>query len=88
MSTDMKFSKVQISKIIKTGGSFGSWLGSLGNKALINIAIPFARDNLSGLLRNLTSIAINRLYRKISRKGAVRAGKRFIYFEWNYEWFF
>ena len=88
MSTDIKLSKAQISKIIKTGGSFGSWLGSLGKKALIDIAIPLARDNLSGLLRNLTSMAINRLYRKISGKGAVRAGKRFIYFEWNYEWYF
>ena len=30
---------------------FGSWFGNLGKKALTNIAIPLARDNLSGLVR-------------------------------------
>ena len=35
-----------ISKVIQSGGSFGSCLGNLGKKALINIAIPLARDNL------------------------------------------
>ena len=46
----MKLSKSQISKIIQSGGSFGSWLGNLGKKALINIDIPLARDNLPGLV--------------------------------------
>ena len=32
MSTDKKLSKVQISKIIQSGGSFGSWLANLGKK--------------------------------------------------------
>ena len=80
MSTDIKFSKAQISKIIQSGGSFGSWLGNLGKKALTNIAIPLARDNLTGLVRNLTSSAINKFNKKISGKGAVRAGKRFTLF--------
>ena len=40
MSTDKKLSNAQISKIIQSGGSFGSWLGNLGKKALTNIAIP------------------------------------------------
>ena len=31
MSRDIKLSKAQISKIIQSGGSFGSWLGNLGN---------------------------------------------------------
>ena len=30
MSTDIKFSKIHISKIIQSGESYGSWLGSLG----------------------------------------------------------
>ena len=38
MSTDIKLSKAQISKTIQLGGSFGSWLGNLGKKALTNIA--------------------------------------------------
>ena len=42
-----------------------------------DIAIPLARNNLSGLVSNLTSNAINKFERKISGKGAVRAGKGF-----------
>ena len=61
MSTDIKLSKAQISKIIQSGGSFGSWLGNLGKKALTNIAIPLARDNLPGLVSNLTSNTINEI---------------------------
>ena len=51
MPTDIKFSKAQISKIIQSGGSFGSWLGNLRRKALTNIAIPLTSDNLHGFLR-------------------------------------
>ena len=32
MSTDIELSKAQISKIIQSGGSFGSWLGNLSKK--------------------------------------------------------
>ena len=39
MSTDIEFSKVQISKIIQSAGSIGSWLGNLVKKALTNITI-------------------------------------------------
>ena len=79
MSTDIKFNKAQIPKIIQSGGSFGSCLGNLGKKALINIAFPLARENLPGLISNLTSSAINKFDRKISGKGAVRAGKDLLY---------
>ena len=48
MTTDIKLSKTQISKIIQSSGSFGSWLPNLGKKALTNAAIPLARDNLPG----------------------------------------
>ena len=57
------------------GGSFGSWLGNLAKKALTNIVFPLAKDNLPGLISNLTSSAKNKFDRKISRKRAVRAGK-------------
>ena len=60
MSLDMKLSKAQISEIIH------SCLGKLGKKVLTNIAIPFARDDLPGLVRNLTSNTINKFERKIS----------------------
>ena len=52
MPRDIKLSKAQISKIIQSGRTFGSWLGNLGKKALRNVAIPLARDNLPGLLNN------------------------------------
>ena len=80
MSTYIKLSKAQISKIIQSGASFGSVLGNLGKKALTKIVIPLARDNLPGLVSNLTSNAINKFERKISGKGAVRAGKGFTLF--------
>ena len=73
MSTDIKLSKAQISKIIHSGGSFGYWLANLGKKALTNVAIPLATDNLPGLVSNLTSTAMNKFDKKISGKGAVRA---------------
>ena len=44
MSRDTRLSKTEISKIIQTSGSFGSWLGNLGKTALPNIAIPLATD--------------------------------------------
>ena len=77
MSTDMKLSKAQISKIIQSCRFFGSLLGNIGKKSLTNIAIPLARNNLLGLVSNLTSSAINTFDRKISGKGAVRGGKGF-----------
>ena len=49
-------------------------------KALINIAIPLARDNWSWLVSNLTSNAINKYERLVSGKGAVRTGKWFTLF--------
>ena len=60
MSADIKLSQVQISKIIQSGGSFVSWLGNLGKKTLKKIAIFLPRDNLPGLVSNLTSSAINK----------------------------
>ena len=60
MSTYIKLSKAQISKIIQSGASFGFVLGNLGKKALTKIVIPLARDNLPGLVSKLTSNAINK----------------------------
>ena len=77
ISTGIKLSKIQISKIIQSGGSFGAWLGNLGKRSLTNGAIFLARYNLPGLVSNVASNAINKFERRISGKGAVRAGKRF-----------
>ena len=67
-SADTKLSEAQISKIILSGGCFGSWLGNLGKKALTTVAIPFAKDNLTGLVSNITSNAINKFEINISWK--------------------
>ena len=64
MSTDIKRSKAQISKIVQSDRSFGSWLCNLVKKARTNIAIPLARDNLPGLVSHLAPTAINKFERK------------------------
>ena len=72
ISTDLKLGITQISKIIQSGRTFCSWLDNLGKKALISIAIPLAKDNLPGLVSNLTPSAINKFDRKIIGKGYER----------------
>ena len=78
MSTNIKFSKAQRSQITQSGGSFGSWLGNLGNKTLQNGAVSLAEDSLPWSVSNLASNAIYKFERKISGNGAVTAAERFI----------
>ena len=80
MSTDIKLSKAQTSKLLQSRGSSVSWLANSGQNALKNVANIFCRDNLAGLVSNLLSNAINKFEREISGKGAVRALKRFTLF--------
>ena len=68
MLRDIKLNIAQISKIIQSDGSFGSWLGTLGKKALTNVAICFASDNLPRFVGNITSNATNKFKQKISGK--------------------
>ena len=58
MSQQIQNSKAQVCKIIQSGGSFSYWLDDLEKKGPTNVAIPLARDNLPGLVSNLTSNAI------------------------------
>ena len=48
MSTDLKLSKVQISKIIQSGGFLGSLLNKLAGP-LMKVAIPLAKNVLATL---------------------------------------
>ena len=84
MSMDMKLSEAQIYNIVQSGGFLGSWLGKLGKKVVTHIAISFAKNNFSGLLRNialnLALNAMNEFERRVSRKGVVKAGKGFTLF--------
>ena len=79
MSTDIKHSKAQISKIIQSGGSFDFWLANLDKKTHTSVAIPLARDNLEiiYLESNSASNAINKFEQKIIGDGAVRAEEGF-----------
>ena len=72
MSRDIRLSKAQIFKIIQSGGTFGSLLDTLGKKALTNIAIPLARDNLPELVSDLASNAINRFERNIRQNNGIK----------------
>ena len=72
MSVDIKLSTADISKIIQSDGSFGSWSDNLGKKETTNIDIALARNNLFGLVSILSSNAITKVTIKISGKGAVR----------------
>ena len=64
MLTDIKLSKAQISIGIQSVGFFGSWLGNLGKKTLINIAFALVRHSLPGLASNLTSNLVNESEKK------------------------
>ena len=61
---------------------FGSWLGNLGKKELVDLAIYLAKDNFLGLVSNSASNAINKL-KKNKWKRSCESSKRvyFIYFE-------
>ena len=77
MPRDIKLIEAKISEISQSGASFGYSLGNVAKKALTNIDIPLARENLPGLVSNLNSNAIKKFERKISRRGVVRARKGF-----------
>ena len=53
----------------------------------MNYDVPFARDKLPGFVSNIASNAtfnaMNKFERRISGKGAVKAGKRFTLFVLN-----
>ena len=70
----------QTTKINSIGQIFWSAVRKFRKKTLTDLAIPFARDNLPGLVSSLASNEINKFQRKISGKGAVRAGKGFTLF--------
>ena len=48
MSTDIKLSKAQISKIIQSGGFLGSLLSKIA-ATLMKVAVPFAKNILGPL---------------------------------------
>ena len=65
MSTDLKLSKDQISKIIQSGGSLGSLLSKLAGP-LMNAAIPFEKKVLAPLGITAAASAIDAGIQKIN----------------------
>ena len=81
MSTDIKLSETELSKMIKSGKLPSKIVGNLSKKSLLDLAVSLAKYVLPKLATNLaTSCILDKLERKISRIGAVRAGKRFTLF--------
>ena len=64
MSTDLKLSKAQISKIIQSGGFLGSLLSELAGP-LIKVAIPLAENVLASLGIRAVASAIDAGIQKI-----------------------
>ena len=65
MSTDLKFSKAQISKIIQYGGFLGSLLSKIAGP-LMKVAVPLAKNILAPLGFTAAASAIDaRIQKKI-----------------------
>ena len=78
-SSDINLSKAQLSKIIKSGETFDSWLGNLVKQVLTKVVIPLVRDNLLELVSNLTQNKINKFKRKKVEKELPEHGKDLLY---------
>ena len=86
-SSDINLSKAQLSKIIKSGETFDSWLGNLVKQVLTKVVIPLVRDNLLELVSNLTQNKINLKEKKSKRSCQSTEKIYFIGFEWRCEWY-
>ena len=64
MSTNMKLSKAQLSKIIQSGGFLSNMIGKLCKEALIKFAASLAKDISPQLATKATSPVINNLKQK------------------------
>ena len=63
VSTDLKLSKAQISKIIQSGGFLGSLLSKLAGP-LMKVAIPLAKKVLAPLRNTAAASAIDPEFKK------------------------
>ena len=64
MSSVVKLSIAQLSKINLSGGFLGKRLGNLDKKALLDLAFPLAKDVLSKLTTKPTSSILIKFERK------------------------
>ena len=86
MQTDVRRSKIQLSKIIKSGGflgkTLGNMIGNLSKKALLGLAVALKKGVLPKLAIKTTLSVLNKFEKKkkISGHGAEREGKKFSLF--------
>ena len=83
MSTDLKLSKAQISKIIQSGGFLGSLLSKLAGP-LMKVAIPLAKNILAPLGITAAASAIDA---GIIKKNTRLWKNNFNNFKWRNEWY-
>ena len=81
MLMDIKLSKSPLPTVIQSVGFLGKTLGNLGKKVLLDLAVPLAKDVLPKLATKVTLCALDKFERKVSRKGARRAGRGFTLFQ-------
>ena len=72
-----------MSDIIQSGGILVNMTGYLGKKVLIGHAVPLAEYVLPKLATKATFSVLDKFERRISRHGAIRAGKGFTLFILN-----
>ena len=85
MSTDLKLSKAQISKIIQSGGFLGSLLSKLAGP-LMKVAIPLAKNVLAPLGITAAASAIDAGIQK-KKKNTWFWKYDFNNFKWRNEWY-
>ena len=72
MQTDVRRSKIQLSKIIKSGGflgkTLGNMIGNLSKKALLGLAVPLKKDVLPKLAIKTTLSVLNKFEKKKKKK--------------------
>ena len=83
MSTDIKLSKAQISKIIQSAGFLGSLLSKLAGP-LMKVAVPLAKNILAPLGITVAALAIDAGIQK--RKKTWFRNNKFNNFKWGNEW--
>ena len=75
MQTDVRRSKIQLSKIIKSGGflgkTLGNMIGNLSKKALLGLAVPLKKDVLPKLAIKTTLSVLNKFEKKKKKKKLV-----------------
>ena len=67
MSTDIKLSKAQLSRVIKASGYIGNMIVNVGKKTLMKLAISLTKDSRPQLAINQTSSVIDKFERKLNR---------------------